>query len=159
MCRFLLARDFHYEHNPKLIDVGWKKVQSYGAFRCPIRFLRASIGTNKGKTLVKIEQTPHYRYVQGLVGGNIDSSTREVLSHYIKTFLPESIPEEVLEKTANLVKSMVQDPDFASKVSIVTYPPKRIRGTSAYEVRIYDGVHRACIANAMGYKYIRCRMK
>jgi len=157
--RFLWAKQFHYKHDPKLIDVGWSKVQTYGTFRCPIRFLRASIATEKGKLSMKIEQTPEYHYVRDIVRGNIDVSTRGAYRHYIETFFPGGISERRLEKTAQLVKAILCDPDFGSKVSIVTYPPKRIKETSTYEVRIYDGVRRACIANAMGYRYIQCRMK
>lgn len=47
--RFLWDRNFYYKHNPKLIDIDWNKVQTCGTFRCPIRFLRASIATKKGK--------------------------------------------------------------------------------------------------------------
>ena len=157
--RILWARNFHYKHNPKLIDVGWNKVQTYGTFRCPIGFLRASIATEKGRTLMKIEHTPQYHYVRDIVRGNTDSSTREVYRQYMKTFSPGGILERRLEKTARLVKAILCDPDFGSKVSIVTYPPKRIKGTSTYEVRIYDGVRRACIANAVGYRHIQCRIK
>lgn len=157
--RFLWARNFHYKHNPKLIDVGWNRVQTYGTFRCPIKFLRASIATENGKVLMRIEETPHYRYIKGLVGGNIDSLAREIYRQYIKAFSPGIIPENGLEKTAKLVKSIICDPDFSSKVSITTYPPKRIKGTSTYEVKIYDGVRRACIAEAMGYRNIQCRIR
>jgi len=156
---FLWAKDFHYKHAPELIDVGWNKVQTYGTFLCPIRFLRASIGTKNGKELMRIEETPHYRYIKGLVGGNIDSLAREIFRQYIKAFSPGIVPENGLEKTAKLVESIICEPDFGSKVSIVTYPPKRIKGTSAYEVRIYDGIRRACIANAIGYRYIQCRIR
>jgi hypothetical protein len=157
--RLLWGRNFHYKHDPKLIDVGWNKVQTYGTFCCPIRFLRAQIATKKGKILMKIEQTPHYGYIKSLVEDNVDSSAQEAYRQHIETFSPKSIPERELEKTAKLVKSIVCDPDFVSKDSIVTYPPKKIKGTAAHEVRIYDGVHRASIAKAMGYKYIQCRIR
>lgn len=157
--RFLWARNFHYRHNPKLIDVGWNKVWTYGIFRCPIRFLRASIVTEKGKILMKIVQTPYYHYIRDLVRGDIASSTREVYQQYLKTFFPRIIWEEEVEKTEKLVKSIIFDTDFGYHSDIITYPPKRIKGTSTYEVRIYDGIRRVCIAKAMGYRYIQCRMR
>ncbi len=157
--RFLWAKNFHYKHDTKLIDTGWSKVQTYGTFRCPIKFLRASIVTKKGKVLMRIEQTPPYSYIRGLIEDNVDSSTLKAYHQYIETFFPKSIPEMELEKTAKLVESIMCNPDSGSKVSIVTYPPKRIKGTSTYEVKIYDGVRRACIVNAMGYRYIQCRMR
>jgi len=142
-----------------LIDVGWNKVQTYGIFRCPIRFLRASIATKKGKKFMKIEQTPYYHYIRNIVTGDIASSTREVYHQYLKTFFPGIIWEEEVEKTEKLVQSIICDPDCSYNVSITTYPPKRIKGTYTYEVRIYDGVRRACIAKAMGYRYIQCRVR
>jgi len=134
-------------------------MQTYGTFRCPIRFLKASIATKNGRVLMRIEEAPHYRYIKGFVEGNIDSSAREIYRQCIKPFSPGIIPENGLEKTAKLVESTICDPDSGSKVSIVTYPPKRIKGTSTYEVKIYDGVRRAYIANAMGYRYIQRRMR
>jgi len=157
--RLLWARNFHYKHNPKLIDVGWNRVQTYGTFRCPIRFLRASIATEKGNILMKIEQTPYYHYIRNIVTGDIASSTREVYRQYLKAFFPRIIWEEEVEKIERLVESIICDTDFGYNSDIVTYPPKRIKGTSTYEVRIYDGVRRACIANAMGYRHIQCRIR
>lgn len=156
--RLLLDKKFEYEHAPKLVDVRWKKVQTYGTFRCPIQLLRVSIPTKNGTVLMRIEQTPYYPYIKSLIKGDINQFAKQKLCQHIKNFQPNVKLEQSLGETVKLVK-VLKTKKFDSTVSIVTNPPIYNRKYAAYEVRIYDGFRRACIAKSLGFKYITCRIK
>lgn len=157
--RFLWGKKFGYKHDPKAIDVGWNKVQTYGVFQCPVKFLQASIPTTTGQKLVPIEQTLHYQYIQSLIKGENGQSIRDMYRQYVEKFYPSRNPEDKLNETAKLIKSIVFESGFDPSKSIVTYPPKFNWGSGVYEVRIYDGLHRAAIAKELGYNFIQCRLR
>lgn len=136
-------------------DVGWGSVQAHGVIKVPISHLRARIFTPTGMKPIIIENTPHFKWINDLINCNNDEATRKIYKKYMELYFPEENSLKQQEKVINLVQSFkeTEKPLF----TINTYHPLKQR-KSGYCVMIYDGVHRASIAKAMGYQIVECQL-
>lgn len=148
-------RQFGYKRDPKIIDVRWGMVDTYGVIQVPLNIIRASIVTPTGNRLFTIEETPHYPWIKALIEGHDDRYARAKYREYTETYWPEEIAEDVLATVVNLVESFRAHHD--TPITIVTLPPALIGDSDIY-VQIYDGVHRTAIAKALGHEFVRCRL-
>ena len=146
---------FGYERNPMTIDVRWGIVDTSGVIQVPLIIIRASIATPTGNRLFKIEETPHYLWIKALIEGHDDRYARAKYREYTETYWPEESAEDALATVVNLVESFRAHHD--TPITIVTLPPALIGDSDIY-VQIYDGVHRAAIAKALGHQFIQCRL-
>lgn len=150
---------FDYRRDPKIIDVRWKTVYTKGMIRVPINILRAKITTREGKIAIPIEETPHYQWFKYFIEDNKNIYSDNKYREFIENFHPKVNVEEQLAYIQELARSIQSQPNSSSLITIVTYPPKINLRSGSYEVRIYDGVHRAAIAKVLGHRFIQCRIK
>jgi hypothetical protein len=148
-------RKFNYRFEQKTIDTRWSKVDTHGFIRAPLGILLAPMHTPNGKVLAAIEQTPHYRWIKTLISQNENPELKNQYREYLATYYPQEDIEEGLRQVINLVDSVrEQEPGYP--LTIVTRAPKFYRGS--YYAVIFDGLHRAAIAQALGHKIIQCRL-
>ena len=161
---YLWKRRFGYKPEPKSIDLRWTTVITHGVITVPIKTLLPSMCTENGNVRVPIENTPHYQWIKDLVDGNDDAVSKENYRRYVEafcshdTYFPWSA-EEKLNNVIKMVASYQSDPEKREAITIITAAPKRKFRVCPYAVKIYDGVHRAAIAMALGNKCIRCLVK
>ena len=160
----LWKRKFGYKPKPNTVDIGWTMVDTHGVITVPIKMLRPSICTENGNVRVPLEKTPHYQWIKDLVDGNDDAVSKKKYRRYLEAFcsndpcFPWNAEEKLdnMKKTVSLYKS---DPERCRAVTIITSAPKRKFRVCPYTVKIYDGVHRASIAMALGNESILCLVK
>jgi hypothetical protein len=161
---YLWKRKFGYISNPQVIDIGWTIVNVYGTITIPLDMLLAAISTKNGNIRVPIEQTPHYCWIKSLVDGEDDPVSREKYLEYNRLFQAKDVfmPND-MEKRLDHMKAQVSlyrsDIEKIKSIAIITSAPKRKFRMLPYAAKIYDGVHRACIMRAFGYKSIQCLVK
>ena len=160
----LWKRKFGYKPEPNTVDVGWTTVKTHGVIAVPVDILLPSVCTKNGNIRVPLRQTAHYHWIRDIVDENDDSASREEYKKYIEEFHLEHIyPQKSLEQRLNHVVEMVSsyksDAEKSRSITIITGAPTRKFRVCPYAVKIYDGVHRAAIAMALGNTFIRCLVK
>lgn len=149
-------KKFGFKHDPMSVDVGWNVSDTSGVIQVPLNIVRAPIATPTGNQLVDIEDTPHYPWIKSLVEGHEDESARAKYRTYTETYWPEENADDALTAVVGLVDSFRSHHDDAS-ITIITLPPE-LNEDSGFYVQIYDGMHRASIAKALGHCFIQCRL-
>lgn len=161
---YLWKRKFDYMPDPQTVDMRWKTVCVHGTITVAIDMLLAAICTENGNIRVPVKQTQHYRWIKSLIDGVNDPVSRGEYIQYNKTFqsgdvnVPENVELWLDHMTAQVLQYKT-NPDELKSIAIVTGAPKRKLYVGPYTAKIYDGVHRACIMRAFGYKTIRCLVK
>ena len=148
-------RRFSYKFEPKAIDARWSSIDTHGLIQVPLDILLAPINTSGGKTLVAIEQTPHYRLVKSMIDGKDDKESINRYRDYLITYYSKEDAEAGIRHVIDLVDSVKEQEDD-KLLTIITRAPKLYRG--AYYAVIFDGLHRSAIAKALGHKSIQCRL-
>ena len=150
-------RKFNYVRAQEAVDVRWNLVKTHGFIMIPVDILRAPLVTPQGNGIFHIKETPHYKWIKSLVVGNDDEVARREYCEYIADFFPNSTVESEMENVLQLVDVFTSHADNDTQITIVTHSPKRV-GKSGFSVEIFDGLHRAAIATALGHLEIRCRI-
>jgi hypothetical protein len=150
-------KEFNYQHEINTVDVGFKKVTTYGTFNCPIEQLRASIPTNNGKVLIKIEDAPTYHFMTALANKRNSESGEKIYYDYL-CYRDPNTNQESFDRTKQIKKNLVESirSDLDLDVCIVTRPPRYDRESKTHVMKIYDGLHRSTILRAMGVKHVKC---
>lgn len=161
---YLWKRKFSYISEPQTIDIGCTTVNTHGIITVPLKILLCGICTKNGNIRVPLEQTPHYQWIKDLVDGNDDSFSKENYREYLETFFSRDInfpwsTDEKLNNVMKMVSFYKSDAQRSQSITIITDAPKWKFYICSYVIKIYDGVHRAAIAMALGHKYIRCMVK
>ena len=160
----LWKRKFGYTPKHDTTDIRWAIVNTHGIINVPLKLLLPAIQTQKGNIRIKIEQTPHYAWIKDLVDGKDDTLSSKRYRLYIEPYHLDATDVEKsirlhLESVVKLVHYYQSNPDKARSIAIITSAPKRKWHVFQYKVKIYDGVHRAAIAMALGHKTIQCMIK
>ena len=161
---YLWKRKFGYTPKFETTDIKWTVVNTHGLITVPLEMLRPSIHTERGNIRVPVEQTPHYAWIKDLVDGKDDTLSRAKYRSYIENYHSDAIDvaksiELHLANVVKLVDEYKSTPHRSNSITIITSAPKRKWNICQYNVKIYDGVHRAAIAMALGHKAIRCMIK
>lgn len=152
-------RVFNFRPEPKAIDARWTTVQTNGIITIPIDILQASICTPAGNQRRRLQDTPHFPYIESAIKGTERSHHRVNYRNYVESFFPDTDINAILEGVEDLASSWAGREGDGSRFTVVIYPPKRKYGFCPYRAKIFDGVHRACIAKILGHKVIDGRVK
>lgn len=144
-------KKFNYKKVYKEINIGSKKINTIGIVTIPVDILRARIFTPTGLKIKMIEETPHYLWIKNIIKNEDDLYSRNKYREYLKNFFPEEDEENQLSKIKTMALS------FTPPFNISIYPLV-LWGYGSYYAIICDGVHRAAIARALGYKFIECHL-
>ncbi len=153
---FLWRIKFGYKQDLINIDVRWATVFTHGIIKVPLNILRAPIVTSDGTQLMPIEDTPHYPWIKSIVEGCENLHLRDRYSSYLENYFPDDDKLVGLAQVIALVSSFKAAVNYHSIITIVTQIPVRYQGS--FYIVIYDGVHRAAIAKALGHEFIKCRL-
>ncbi len=155
-CSPAWKKKFNYKREPKILDVGWGKVNTIGSIIIPIDALYARIWIIDSLKIKPLEKTPHYRWIKDILEHKDDSLSRAAYYEYSKTFFPEEDPDLQLVNIKKMALAFKEQNDIHT-APIMTFPPFRMEDGS-YHVVLCDGVHRSCIAKILGKKFITCRI-
>jgi len=147
---------FNYQKKAMLIDIGWNTVKTSAIICVPIEFIRAGIETKEGIKSLRLEETPHYKYIKSIIDNtNIESEYLDY-EYYMKTYQKGRNTEDDKNKLYEIANDI--SCKFKSGINdcfIITNIPN-ISLRQGLIVELYDGVHRAVIAKACGIKIINC---
>jgi hypothetical protein len=161
---YLWKKKFGYIFEPQTIDIGWTTVNTHGIITVPPKILSCGICTKNGNIRVPLEQTLHYQWIKDLVDGNDDSFSKENYRKYLEGFCSHDMcfpwtTDEKLNNVMKMVSLYKSDAQKSQPITIITGAPKWKFYICSYVIKIYDGVHRAAIAMALGHRSIRCMVK
>jgi glycosyltransferase involved in cell wall biosynthesis len=150
-------KTFGYHDENKIVDIGFSTVPTIGRCDLPIDMLRSPVMTCTGIKVVRIEDTPHYCWINDLMAGRDDSESRSKYRTYLELFHPDESIESTLEKIVLMVKTVKANEHVDFPWSIVVHPVSKDPQSNRIAL-IYDGNHRACMAKAQGRTSIECRI-
>jgi len=155
-----LERKFEYRSDPGEVDVRWATLKTRGTAVLPIAVLRPALRTPDGNVRVRIEEMPHYSWIRDSVRGNDDARSRHAYLEYVRRWIEEDVgspysPEARLAHFERLVRDFLTGNRPVSSLFVVSAPPKRRHRVGAVIAKLYDGVHRAALARALGEETIR----
>ena len=150
-------KQFNFSSGNQSINIDKVSVDTYGLIEVPVNMLLARIWTSTGLKLRPVKDTPHFQWIKYLVKNNINVPLHSNYRTYVQTFFP-GVDIGLLKKNViTLVKPYTSEKNSNQPITIVIYPPFR-NTNSSFSVVIFDGIHRAVIAKALGHKTVNCRI-
>jgi 2-polyprenyl-3-methyl-5-hydroxy-6-metoxy-1,4-benzoquinol methylase len=149
-------KKFSFVPEIKGMDMIWQKVPTVGFVTVPLENLLARIWTKSGIKEIPIEETPHHKWIKDIIENRDDSNSQTIYRQYIKTYFPRENIELWMERTKKMILSINDKKNLHKFPLVVSLPIKKT--SNEYIFIIYDGVHRASIAKALGEKKLQCHI-
>lgn len=143
-------------YEKKTVDLGWATVRTIGTIQISINDVYAPIMTAQGKVLLPIKETPHYQWIQSLVARNEDIRHRNEYRAYLEKYYQKHYAD-VNSGLRHVEKLVDAFRDKKTLFSIIAFHPRPLAGNPQAAV-IFDGVHRAAIAKALGHEQLKCQL-
>lgn len=147
-------RLFGYQPSISIVQVGSGVVETHGTICVPASSLRATLPGPTGEKLVRIEDTPHFRWIQSLVSGEENVVARSDYQVFLRSQASAEDADRRIEQVASLVKCMTAT--SLDELSIVTLEPRKVGNEEI--VVVIDWVHLAALAHALKVKKIKCKL-
>lgn len=135
------------------IDIGWTKIQITHEIILPVDMLRVNVYKNSISNYVRIEDTPHYKYLKNWLNNKSEKEFKE----YLIDSYDEVTEFNVKEKLENFIKLYKElEHDFSKAYVVIVLNKNLILKGQGF---VFDGAHRLAILKLLNVKKVKCYLK